>query len=84
MANSLQQFIQPAIDAQVEKALSAKQPVAYSAGAMPEASLGKSIGQPHDADYALLYALYTFNTDFSGCIHKRASRQGVSLLLATQ
>ena len=39
---------------------------------MQEVSLAKSIGQPHDADYALLYALYKLNTDVSGCVHKWA------------
>ncbi len=77
MANLLSQFlynrsIQPAIDAEVAKALSSKHPVAYGVGTVPEVSLARASGQPHDADYALLYALYKLNTDVSGCVHKWA------------
>ena len=77
MANFLSQlinnrFIQPAIDAGVEKALTGKQPVAFGAGVVPEISLEKAIGQPHDANYALLYALYKLNTDVSSCVYKWA------------
>ena len=56
----------------MEKALSTNHPVAYGIGTVPEVSLAKSIGQPHDANYALLYALYKLNTDVSGCVHKWA------------
>lgn len=77
MANFLSQlinnrFLQPAIDAGVEKALSSNHPPAYGTSVVQEVSLAKSIGQPHDADYALLYALYKLNTDVSGCVHKWA------------
>lgn len=65
-------FFQPAIDAGVEKALSDKQPVAYGIGSVVEVSLEKAIGAPHDANYALLYALYKLNTVVSGCVHKWA------------
>jgi HK97 family phage portal protein len=67
-----ERFIQPAVDAQVEKALAGKHPVAYGVGTMPEISLERAIGQPHDANYVLLYALYKLNTDVSGCVHKWA------------
>jgi len=56
----------------VEKAFSANHPVAYGIGTVPEVSLAKSIGQPHDANYALLYSIYKLNTDVSGCVHKWA------------
>jgi HK97 family phage portal protein len=77
MANPLSQFfqdrfIQPAVDAGVEKALTGTYPVAVGVGTVPEVSLEKAIGQPHDANYALLYALYKLNTDVSGCVHKWA------------
>ncbi len=77
MANFLSQlinnrFIQPAVEAGVEKALSANHPPAYGVSSPPEMSLGQSIGQLHDANYALLYALYKLNTDVSGCVHKWA------------
>lgn len=65
-------FFQSAIDAGVEKALSDQQPVAYGVGSVSEVSLDKAIAPPHDANYALLYALYKLNTDVSGCVHKRA------------
>lgn len=64
-------FIQPAANAGVEKAL-ATQPPAYGASIIPETTLSAAIGQPHDADYALLYALYKLTTDVSGCVHKWA------------
>ncbi|HEV2126680.1 MAG TPA: hypothetical protein VGW38_28300 [Chloroflexota bacterium] len=56
------------------KALAGQRPVAYGAGAVSEVSLEKAIGQPHDANHALLYALYKLNTDVSGCIHKWPGR----------
>lgn len=65
-------FIQPAVDSGVEKALSANHPVAYGIGTVPDVTLAKAISQPHDANYALLYALYKLNTDVSGCVHKWA------------
>lgn len=75
MANFLSQliqnrFIQPAVDAGVEKALSANHPPAYGSTTLPELTLGQMIAQPHDADYALLYSVYKLNTDVSGCVHK--------------
>jgi HK97 family phage portal protein len=73
MANPISQFIndrfvQPA----VEKALSANHPPAFGTAITPETSLAKAIGQPHDANYALLYSVYKLNTDVSGCVHKWA------------
>lgn len=65
-------FIQPAVDAEVEKALAGQQPVAVGAGTVPEISLEKAVGAPHDANYSLLYSLYKLNTDVSGCVHKWA------------
>jgi len=63
MANIFTQFIQdrflqPAVEAGVAKALSGNQPVAYGVGTVPEVSLERARGQPHDANYALLYALH--------------------------
>ncbi len=77
MANFLSQFInnrfiQPAVEAGVEKALANERPPAYGAGVLPELSVNQSIGQPYDADYVLLYTLYKLNTDVSGCVHKWA------------
>lgn len=77
MANPLTQFIQhrflqPAINTEVEKAIAGVWTVAYGVGTVPETSFAKAIGQPHDANYALLYALYKLNTDVSGCVHKWA------------
>jgi hypothetical protein len=77
MANPFSQFIQdrfiqPAVDSGVEKALKDSHPPAYGASDMQEVSLAKAIGQPHDADYALLYALCKLNTDVSGCVHRWA------------
>lgn len=74
MANPLTQFIrdrflQPAINAEVEKAIAGAQPGAYGVGTVPETSLAKAIGQPRDANYVLLYALYKLNTDVSGRVH---------------
>lgn len=76
MANPLTQFInnrfiQPAVEAGVEKAFGT-QPPAYGASAVQEVSLDKAVGQPHDASYPLLYSLYKLNTDVSGCVHKWA------------
>jgi hypothetical protein len=65
-------FLRPAVDAGVENALSANHPPAYGPSTLQELSLSKTIGQPHDADYALLFALYKLNTDVSGCVHKWA------------
>jgi len=64
-------LIKPQVESQLAVA-KANQPVAYGAGMMPEVSLDKAIGQPHDTNYALLYALYKLNTDVSGCVHKWA------------
>ena len=54
------------------KALASDRPPAYGATTLPELTLGQMIGQPHDADYALLYSIYKLNTDVSGCVHKWA------------
>lgn len=77
MSNPLTQyiadrFLQPAVDARVERALSSKQPVAYGTSQVQEKTLSQAIGRPHDADYSLLYALYKLNTDVSGSVHKWA------------
>jgi hypothetical protein len=74
MANPLSlfisdRFIQPAVDARVERALS-KQPVAYGSSVVQEQALSQVIGQPHDADYPLLYALYKLNTNVSGSVSR--------------
>lgn len=61
-------FIEPA----VSKALASSAPPAYGVSVMPQVSLAQSIGQPHDANYALLYSIYKLNTDVSGCVHKWA------------
>ena len=63
-------FLQPAVHAGVEKALSDKQPVTYGSSSVSEVSLDQAIGQPHDANYVLLYALYRLNTDVTGGVHK--------------
>ena len=70
MANPLSQFItnrflQPAVGAQVEKALTEKQPYAFGVGTVKETSHMDAIGQPHDAPYGLLYSLYRLNVDVS-------------------
>jgi hypothetical protein len=62
-----ERFIQPTVDASVERSLS-KQPVAYGSSVVQEQTLSQAIGQPHDADYAL----YKLNTDVSGLVHKWA------------
>lgn len=56
----------------MKKARSDKQPVTYGVGSASEVSQDRAIGPPHDANYALLYAVYKFNTDVSGCMHKWA------------
>jgi len=73
MANLLSRFfndrfIQPA----VEKALAANHPPAFGVAHTRDVSLSDEIGQPHDANYALLYSLYKLNIDVSGCVHKWA------------
>ncbi|MDP9367677.1 MAG: phage portal protein [Chloroflexota bacterium] len=65
-------FIKPQVEAQVASVLKDARPYAVGAGFIPETSLGQAIGQPHDADYALLYALYKLNADVSGSVHKWA------------
>lgn len=73
MANPITQFIESRfVLPTVEKALSANHPPAYSTTLLSERSLTDSIGQPHDANYALLYSLYKLNTYVSGCVHKWA------------
>ena len=62
-------FIRPQVESQLAVAKS-NQPVAVGTSMVPEVSLDKAIGQPHDTNYALLYALYKLNTDVSGCVHK--------------
>ena len=74
MANPLSRFlnsrfIQPAVDAGVAKALSDQHPPAYGASTIPEKTLGQSIGQPHDADYTLLYSVYKLNVDVAFGVH---------------
>lgn len=76
MANFFSQLtnrlLQPAVDAQVERALNDKRPPVVGSTTITETSLTQAIGQPHDASYPLLYALYKLNTDVSGCAHKWA------------
>src|SRR5690554_1687114 len=60
------QFIQPA----VEKALSANHPPAFGVTNTRDISMREAVGQPHDADYAILYSLYKLNTDVSGAVNK--------------
>ncbi|MDP9379259.1 MAG: phage portal protein, partial [Chloroflexota bacterium] len=77
MANPLttylqDKFIKPQVEAQVAAVLKDARPYAVGAGSIPETSLTQAIGQPHDADYALLYSLYKLNADVSGSVHKWA------------
>ncbi|MDP9369226.1 MAG: phage portal protein, partial [Chloroflexota bacterium] len=65
-------FIKPQVEAQVAAVLKDARPYAVGAGSIPETSLTQAIGQPHDADYALLYSLYKLNADVSGSVHKWA------------
>lgn len=56
----------------MKKALVGARPPAYGASALPELTFGQMVGQPHDADHALLSPIYKLTTDVSGCVHQWA------------
>ena len=74
MASPLSQFIsdrfiKPQVDAQVATILAkSNSPLAYGLSAIQETSFKDAIGQPPDANYALLYAIYGVNADVATCV----------------
>jgi hypothetical protein len=65
-------FIKPQVDAQVDDLLERSLPKATGTVISVEPTLSQATGQPHDANYALLYSVYKLNTDVTACVHKWA------------
>jgi HK97 family phage portal protein len=65
---TIREFLRPTPAEPVTKA----QPMAIGVTTLGETSLKDAIGQPHDADFGILYGLYKYNTDISGSVHKWA------------
>lgn len=76
MPNPVTQFISGLLPRQSQSTTDVvkaeRNPIALGAAVLSETSLKDAIGQPHDTDFSILYGLYRFNTDVSGCVHQLA------------
>jgi HK97 family phage portal protein len=62
-------FIRPQVDAQVDERLSrSTNAFAYGLSPVKETTITEAIGQPHDANYHLLYAVYRLHPDVAACV----------------
>lgn len=66
-------FIRPQVDRQLAQIGKADRPVAYGVSTASALSIREAIGQPHDTDHALLYALYRLHVDVNACVNKWVS-----------
>ncbi len=65
-------FIQPVVQRQFAALEKDTRTFAVGASALPQSTIRDAIGQPHDTDYALLYAIYGLHADVAACVNRWA------------
>ncbi len=65
-------LIQPAVQRQLAELAKDTRTYAIGASALPERTIRDAIGQPHDTDYHLLYAIYRLHADVAACVARWA------------